>query len=132
MNDKSIHIKNSSNKSFGIVFSIIFLLIFLWPLLDDKGLRIWAIVPSIIFLVLGLNNSKILTLPNLAWIKLGIFLGKFVAPIVMGIIFFLVITPIGYLARLVGKDFLNLKKNNTKKTYWIEKNNYKTSMKKQF
>ena len=132
MNKKSVHIKNSSNKSFGIVFSIIFLLVFLWPLLDEKALRTWAIVPSIVFLVLGLRNSKLLTVPNLAWIKLGIFLGKFVAPIVMGIIFFLVITPIGFVARVVGKDFLKLKKNGIRKTYWIDKSNYKTSMKKQF
>ena len=132
MNKKSVYIKNSSNKSFGIVFSIIFLLVFLWPLLDDKALRTWAIVPSIVFLVLGLRNSKLLTVPNLAWNKLGIFLGKFAAPIVMGIIFFLVITPIAFVARVVGKDFLKLKKNGIRKTYWIDKNDYKTSMKKQF
>jgi len=125
-------IENSTNKSFGIVFSIFFLLVFLWPIFKNEDLRTWALIPSIIFLVLGLSNSKLLTPLNIIWNKLGILLGKFVSPIVMGIIFFLVITPIGFFSRALGKDFLRLKKNNNKNTYWIEKDNYKTSMKKQF
>ena len=132
MKKKINDIKKPSNKSFGIVFSIFFLLVFLWPLLHGKDLRIWAIIPSIIFLFLGLFNSNLLTPLNLAWYKLGIFLGKFVSPVVMGIIFFFVVTPIGFIARILGKDFLRLKKNNKLSTYWINKNNQNTTMKKQF
>ena len=126
------NIKISSNKSFGIVFSIFFLIVFFWPLLKNEDVRTWAIVPSIIFLVLGLVSSKLLTPLNFAWNKLGIFLGKFVSPIIMGFIYFLIVSPTGFIARLVGKDFLRLKKNANKETYWLTKENYKNSMKKQF
>ena len=108
------------------------MLVSIWPILKNGDLRIWSLILSIIFLVLGLINSKLLTPLNILWNKLGIFLGKFISPIVMGIIFFLVVTPIGLFSRLLSKDFLKLKKNNAKKTYWIKKDNYKSSMKKQF
>jgi len=132
MKEKVKHAENPTNKSFGIVFFIFFLLVSIWPILKNGDLRIWSLILSIIFLVLGLINSKLLTPLNILWNKLGIFLGKFISPIVMGIIFFLVVTPIGLFSRVLGKDFLKLKKNNAKKTYWIKKDNYKTSMKKQF
>ena len=83
-------------------------------------------------LLLGLFNSKILTPLNKAWLKFGIFLGNFIAPIIMGIIFFFVVTPTGFIMRFLGKNLLMLKKNENKKTYWIKKNKYKTSMKNQF
>ena len=124
-------IKISSNRSFGIVFFIIFLLIALYPLTYSQDIRIWSVIISIIFLVLGLFNSKILTPLNKLWFKFGIFLGKIISPIIMGIIFFLVVTPIGLLMRLLGKDLINLKYNNNK-SYWIEKNGPKSKMKNQF
>ena len=124
-------IKISSNRSFGIVFFIVFLLIALYPLTYSQDIRIWSVIISIIFLVLGLFNSKILTPLNKLWFKFGIFLGKIISPIIMGIIFFLVVTPIGLLMRLLGKDVLNLKYNNNK-SYWIEKNGPKSMMKNQF
>ena len=124
-------IKISSNRSFGIVFFIVFLLIALYPLLKDNDLRIWSLVISFIFLILGLINSKILTPLNRLWFKVGIFLGNFIAPIVMGIIFFLVVTPTGIIMKLLGKDLIKLKKSN-EKSYWIEKKNIKSSMKNQF
>ena len=124
-------IKISSNKSFGIVFFILFFLISLYPLLNDESIRIWALVISLLFLILGILNSKILTPLNLIWFKFGIFLGKIISPLVMGIIFFLVVTPIGLILRLCGKDVLNLKKNK-KETYWMNKPTTKNDMKKQF
>ena len=124
-------IKISSNKSFGIVFFTFFLIIALWPLINDGNIRIWSLAVSIIFLILGIANAKILTPLNNLWFKFGLFLGKIVSPIVMGIIFFFVVTPTGIIMRLIGKDLLNLKKNNSN-TYWIEKKNENSSMKNQF
>ena len=124
-------IKISSNRSFGIVFFIVFLLIALYPLLKDNDLRIWSLVISFIFLILGLINSKILTPLNRLWFKFGLLLGKFISPLIMGIIFFIVVTPIGIIMRLFKKDLLNLKFNE-KETYWIEKKGPKSKMKNQF
>ena len=125
------NIKIGSNRSFGIIFFIIFLIISLWPLLNGNGVRIWAVSISLIFLILGVLNSKILTPLNKIWFKFGILLGKIVSPIIMGIIFFLVVTPIGFIMRILGKDLLNLKFNRNK-SYWIEKNGSKSKMKNQF
>ena len=124
-------IKVSSNKSFGIVFSIFFLLISVYLLLNNNPIYYWSLFVSFIFLVLGLMNSKILSPLNLLWFKFGILLGKIVSPVVMGIIFFLVVTPISILLKIFGKDVLNLKFNNNK-TYWIVKDGPKSNMKKQF
>ena len=124
-------IKISSNRSFGIVFFIVFLLIALYPLLKGNDLRIWSLVISFIFLALGLINSKILTPLNRLWFKFGLLLGKFISPLIMGIIFFLVVTPIGIIMRLLKKDLLNLKYNK-KETYWIDKSGPKSKMKNQF
>ena len=125
------NIKISSNRSFGIVFFIVFLLIALYPLLKDDYVRIWSLIISIIFLILGVLNSKLLNPLNKIWFKFGLFLGKIISPIIMGVIFFLVVTPIGFLMKLLGKDLINLKFNN-KKTYWIEKSGPKSKMKNQF
>ena len=125
------NIKISSNKNFGVVFFIFFMIISLFPLFKDGNVRVWALVVAIIFLILGLLNSKVLTPLNKIWFKFGILLGSFVSPIVMGIVFFLVVTPIALLMRLFGKDVLKLKKNNSK-SYWIEKSGPKSRMKDQF
>ena len=124
-------IKISSNRSFGIVFFIVFLVIAFYPLTYSGELRVWSVMISLIFLFLGLLNSKILTPLNKLWFKFGIFLSKIISPLIMGIIFFLVVTPIGLLMRLLGKDVLNLKYNNNK-SYWIENNGPKSKMKNQF
>ena len=124
-------IKISSNRSFGIVFFVVFLLIALYPILKDNDLRIWSLVISFIFLILGLINSKILTPLNRLWFKFGLLLGKFISPLIMGIIFFVVVTPIGIIMRLLKKDLLNLKYNK-KETYWINKSGPKSKMKNQF
>ena len=124
-------IKIGSNRSFGIVFFLVFLLIATYPLINGSELRLWSLVISIIFLFLGLINSKILNPLNKLWFKFGIFLGKIISPLIMGIIFFLVVTPIGFLMRLLNKDLLNLKFNNNS-SYWIEKTEPKSKMKNQF
>ena len=124
-------INKSSNKNFGIVFFVVFILVALYPLVYSGEIRIWSIVLSLIFLTLGLLNSKILTPLNKIWFKFGIILGKIISPIIMGVIFFLVVTPIGLLMRLLGKDLLNLKYNKNK-SYWIEKKAPKSKMKNQF
>ena len=124
-------LKRSSNRSFGIVFFVVFLLIALYPFTYGGEIRIWSLIISIIFLILGLLNSKILAPLNKIWFKFGILLGRIVSPLIMGIIFFLVVTPIGFIMRLLGKDLLNLKYNKNK-SYWIEKNGPKSKMKNQF
>ena len=124
-------IKIGSNRSFGIVFSIVFFLIAFYPLTQGAELRIWSLIICLIFLILGSINSKILTPLNKLWFKFGVFLGKIVSPIIMGIIFFLVVTPIGLIMRVFGKDVLNLKFDKAK-SYWIEKSGPKSKMKNQF
>ena len=123
--------KNENNKSFGILFFIVFFLIAIWPIIDSGSVRIWSIMLSLIFLILGILNSKILSPLKSAWIKLGEVLGKIIAPIVMGFIYFFIITPIGILMRLIGKDLLGIKysKNNS---YWIKREKNINTMKRQF
>jgi len=124
-------IKISSNRSFGIVFFVVFLIISLFPIIKGNDLRIWSLILSVIFLVLGLINSNILSPLNKLWFKFGLLLGNFISPIVMGFVFFLVVTPIGLFMRLIGKDLLNLNKKNVK-SYWIDKTGPKSKMKNQF
>lgn len=124
-------IKLPTNKNFGVVFFIVFLLIALWPLLNKNEIRIWALVISFIFLILGLMNSIYLTPLNRIWLRFGILLGNLVSPIVMSIVFFLVVTPIALMMKLSNKNLLGLKKNN-KKSYWINSSKIKSKMKNQF
>ena len=125
------NIKVGSNRSFGIVFFIVFLIIGLYPIINNENLRVWSIIISLIFLSLGLINSKLLNPLNKLWFKFGILLGKIVSPIIMAIIFFFDVTPIGILMRLLKKDLLNLNFSSNK-SYWIEKNEPKSKMKNQF
>ena len=124
-------IKLPSNRNFGIVFSVVFLIVSLWPLLSQNDVRTWSLIISGIFFVLGIIDSKLLLPLNKIWFKFGIFLGNFIAPVVMGIVYFMVVTPTGLIMKLLGKDLLNLKKNN-KDTYWIDKDNSKNDLKNQF
>ncbi len=123
--------KISSNKSFGVVFFIFFLVISLWPLLDNEKIRVWALALSIVFITLGMLKPYLLTPLNRIWARFGFFLGSFISPIVMGILFFAIVTPTGFLMRIFSKDFMNLKKNNDK-SYWINSNDRKSQMKDQF
>tara|TARA_B100000900_G_scaffold380488_1_gene366238 strand:+ start:89 stop:478 length:390 start_codon:yes stop_codon:yes gene_type:complete len=125
------NIKLGSNRSFGIVFCIVFLLVAVYPLLNDNPIRYWSIIISIIFLLLGVFNSKILTPLNILWMKFGLLLGKIISPLIMGFVFFGVVTPISILMKLIGKDSLNLKRNKND-TYWLKKQEIKSNMKNQF
>jgi len=124
-------IKLPTNRNFGTVFFLVFLIISLFPLLKNENIRIWSIIIALVFLVLGLLNSKFLTPLNKIWFRFGMILGNFVSPIVMGIVFFVIVTPTSLIMRVLGKNLLNLKKGN-KKTYWIERSKIKSKMKNQF
>jgi hypothetical protein len=125
------NIKVGSNKSFGIVFFILFLIIAIYPIFFNESLKVWSLVISVIFLTLGLLNSRVLTPFNLLWFKIGMQMGRVVSPIVMGLVFFLVVTPTGLIMKLLNKDLLNLKRKKSK-SYWIKRINSKTDMKNQF
>ena len=120
-----------SNRNFGIVFFAVFLIISFWPLLNNGNIKVWSVILAIFFLILGLLNSRILTPLNKVWYKLGILLGSVVSPIVMGIVFFAVVTPTSLLMKIFGKNLLGIKKDN-KKSYWVEKSQIKSKMKNQF
>ena len=122
----------SSNRSFGILFFVVFLIISLWPLKNGNTLNFYFLTASIIFLILGVINSKLLSPLNKAWIKFGEILGLIIAPIVMGIVYFFILTPVSLIVRLFGKDLLGLKFLKGKETYWIKRNKKLTSMDKQF
>ena len=125
-------IKISSNRNFGLVFFVVFLIISLWPLQYGDSARIWSIIVSLIFFILGLMNSKLLNPLNKLWFKFGILLGAIVAPIVMAIVFFLVVTPIGLFMRILGKDLIRKKFDKKSETYWIKRDKPVSTMKQQF
>ena len=124
--------KKSSEKSFGILFGIVFLLISLWPLFSSNNLRLWSLTISLIFFIITFLKPEILKPLNSIWIKFGEILGKVVAPIVMGIVFFVVLTPISLIVRAFGKDLLGLKITDKKNSYWIRRKKDVGTMDKQF
>ena len=121
-----------SNKSFGLLFFVVFLIIGLWPLKNGESLNFYFIIASVVFLILGLLNSKLLSPLNKSWIKLGEILGIIIAPIVMALVYFVILTPISIIVRVFGKDLLGLKFLKEKDTYWIKRKKSLGSMKKQF
>ena len=125
------NIKISSNRSFGIVFFIVFLIIATYPILNDNSIRLWSLIISIIFFILGIIDSRILSPLNILWVKFGLLLGKIISPVVLGFVFFGVVTPIAVLMKLFRKDLLNLKRDD-KKTYWLKKEKIKSTMNNQF
>ena len=125
-------IKKSTNRSFGLVFFFVFLIIGFWPLLNEDSPRLWSLIISLVFLILGLLNSKILSPLNSIWFKFGELLGLVVSPLVMAIIYFLVVTPTGIIMKILGKDLLKIKLNKNIKSYWIEKEKIKSKMRQQF
>jgi hypothetical protein len=122
----------STEKSFGVVFSIVFLLVALYPLINSEEIHLWAITLSAIFLFLAYVTPKILRIPNKLWFKFGILLGSIIAPIVMALVYFLTVLPTGLIMRLLGKDLLKLKLDKNAKSYWIERSEPMGSMKNQF
>ena len=130
MKDKNI--KLPSNRSFGIVFFVIFLIIALWPLRSESDIRIIPLLISLTFLILGLVNSNLLKPLNLMWMKFGLTLGKFMNPIIMGLIYYLTVVPTGLIFKILNKNLLNVKKKNDQKSYWIIKKKSQSTMKNQF
>ena len=130
--DSNSKIKISSNRSFGLVFFLVFLIVALWPLKYQEDVRFWSLSLSIIFFILGILNSKLLTPLNKLWFKFGILLGSIVSPFIMGIVYFFVVTPIGIFMRLLGKDLLKTNKIKSASTYWIKRDKQQSTMKKQF
>lgn len=126
------NIKISSNRNFGLVFFFIFLVVSIWPLTHNESPRIWSAIISLAFLILVLTRSKLLTPLNRLWAKFGIILGAIIAPIVMGVVFFLVITPIGLVMKIIGKDLLSIKYDKKKETYWVKRDKPTSTMKQQF
>ena len=131
-NKSYIKIKESSNRAFGIVFATFFMVICLYPILQNNGVRLWALLISIILYFLSFFLPKAFIVPNKLWIKFGMLLGALIAPIIMGIIFILIVTPIGLIMQLIGKDVLNQKITKSVKSYWIKRNESVGSMKNQF
>ena len=129
---KNIPIQQSTPKSFGIVFSIVFLIVALYPLINSEGLRIWALVASIIFFFLAFIAPKVLVFPNKLWFKFGLLIGSIVAPIVMAFVYFVTVLPTGLIMRLLGKDLLKQKLDKNAKTYWVKRSEPMGSMKNQF
>ena len=124
--------KKGNNRGFGILFFVVFFIISIWPILNDGNLRIWSMIIALIFLILGLLNSKILTPINKAWINFGFFLGRIFSPIIMGFIYFLIVTPTGIIMKLLNKDLLKLRYDKKSNTYWFVKKEINSNMKNQF
>ena len=122
----------SSNRSFGLLFFIVFLIFGLWPLKNSLDLNLYLISISAVFLILGVTNSKILSPLNKLWIKFGEILGMIIAPLVMALVYFIVLTPVSLIVRIFGKDLLGLKFLKKKDSYWINRKKKRLSMKKQF
>ena len=125
-----INIKRKDNITFGILFFILFLIIGLYPLKSEGLIRIWSVVLSLVFLIITIIRPNLFTFINKLWIQFGILLGKIISPVVMGLVFFFVVTPIGILVRIFKKDVMGLKRGA--KTYWINREDKVQSMKKQF
>ena len=125
-----INIKRKDNITFGILFFILFLIIGLYPLKSEGLIRIWSVGLSLVFLIITIIRPNLFTFINKLWIQFGILLGKIISPIVMGLVFFFVVTPIGILVRIFKKDVMGLKRGAN--TYWINREDKVQSMKKQF
>jgi hypothetical protein len=127
-----IHTERSSEKSFGIVFSIVFLIVSLYPIINSEDFRFWALVLAIIFFLLAILSPKVLIIPNRFWFQFGLLIGSIVAPIVMAFVYFATVLPTGLIMRLTGKDVLKQKLDKTAKSYWVKRREPMSSMKNQF
>ena len=134
MSESTSHIptEKSSPKSFGLVFSFVFLIVSLYPFINSEGIRLWALIVSAVFLLLAFMLPNVLSLPNKLWFKFGILLGSIIAPIIMAFVYFLTVLPTGLIMRLLGKDLLKQKLDKNAKSYWIERSESIGSMKNQF
>ena len=128
--ENSINIKRKNNITFGILFFIFFLIVGLYPLISNEPIKIWSVAVSLVFLIITIIKPNLFTFLNKLWIKFGILLGKIISPIVMGLVFFFVVTPIGIFVKILKKDVMGLKRGES--SYWITREDKIQSMKKQF
>ena len=112
-------VEGSSDRSFGLVFAAVFLIIALFPLLHSGAVRWWSVGVAAAFAVVAMVVPRVLAVPNKLWMKLGLMLAKVVSPIALGILFYLVFMPIGLVMRIAGKDPLRLRFDPAAKSYWI-------------
>ena len=124
------NIKRKNNITFGILFFIFFLILGLYPLISSKPIRVWSVALSLVFLIITIIRPNLFTFLNKLWIKFGVLLGKIISPIVMGLVFFFVVTPIGIFVKILKKDVMGLKREAS--SYWITREDKIQSMKKQF
>ena len=115
------HVDGSSERVFGLTFAGLFFVIACWPLFRGEPLRWWAIGVGAVIALIAMTKPDLLSGPNKLWMKLGILLGKVVSPIALGVLFYLVFTPLGVVMRLAGKDSLQLKLDPGAETYWRER-----------
>ncbi len=127
---KNLLIKKKDNVIFGLIFLYYFFIIGIYPLKSNEVVRVWAILLSLLFLTITIIKPNLLTFLNKSWIQFGILLGKIISPIIMGLAFFFVVTPLGILVRILKKDIMGLKKRSS--SYWINRETKLQSMKKQF
>jgi len=128
----NIEIKSGSERSFGIVFAFVFLIIGLYPLISSGDVRIWSLVIAALLIAITLLRPSLFKYPNAWWFKFGLLLGSIVAPIIMGLVFVVTIIPTGIIMKLLGKDLLHLKFDRMSKTYWVKREAPPQSMKQQF
>ena len=129
---QNIQVERGSEKSFGLVFAVVFLLVGLYPLVNNKDILLWPLITALIFFLFAYKAPKVLTVPNQLWFKFGLALGVVVAPVVMALVYFTTVVPIGLILRLMGKDMLRQKLDKNAKSYWIERDQPMRSMRDQF
>ncbi len=127
---KEIKINKKNNITFGILFFIFFLIIGLYPLVSVGVVRIWSVILSLVFLIITIIRPNLFTFLNRLWTQFGVLLGKIISPIVMCLVFFFVVTPIGVLTRVLKKDVMGLKRGAS--SYWINRKDKLQLMNKQF
>lgn len=130
--ERNVHVKIGSEKGFGVVFAIVFSLIGLYPLVVGDGVRLWALIAALLFVLLAYLAPKALSVPNKIWFKFGMALGNIVSPIVMAVVYFIAVMPIGLIFKLMKKDLLQERLYKNAKSYWIERSQPVGPMKKQF
>ncbi len=128
--ENSRNIKRKNNITFGILFFVFFLIVGLYPLISNEPIRIWSIIVSLVFLIVTIIKPNLFTFLNKLWIEFGILIGKIISPIIMGLVFFFVVTPIGIFVKILKKDVMGLKRGAS--SYWITREDKIQSMKKQF
>ena len=126
------HVKQGTERNFGVVFGAVFGLIGLYPLLAQEGVRLWALAIAAVFFVLAFFAPRALSIPNKLWFKFGMLLGAIIAPIVMVLIYAIAVVPVGLALRLFGKDLLRVKLDKKANTYWIERSQPVGPMRDQF